>query len=250
LVFGATFLNDSREWKHAFELAQLQIVRRIQKIKNDPALDDLLGDLVAWLQHHSWNVCVFSLSAMSNQLSQWRAYCPSEGGYSLRFESVKFLRQLRAQGFELFRCEYDPDVQDKKIDEAISPILDRLSDLNDLTTYRAETVELIISAKSELLNQIALLAPILKHPDFREEAEWRAVKVVSFGDPGMGYHIKGAVTVPHFNLRLDATLGDFPIDQIVVGPGPHQALASRGLASLVDRAHVRIDISETPLRNL
>ena len=68
-----------------------------------------------------------------------------------------------------------------------------------------------------------MIAPTLKHPDFQEESEWRAVKVsVYANDSGMGYHIKGAVAVPHYNLRLDASAGEFPIDEITVGPGPHQ----------------------------
>jgi hypothetical protein len=66
----------------------------------------------------------------------------------------------------------------------------------------------------------------------------------------MGYHLKGAVAVPHYNLRLDASPGEFPIDEITVGPGPFQNLAYRGLGSIGNQARVRIKVSQTPLRNL
>ena len=116
------FLNDSTEWKHAFELAQMQIVRRLGERRDDDQWDYLMQELVGFLEHHIWDVCVFSLSAMPNQLSQWRAYCPAEGGYAIRFRTVHLLGQLRAQGFALFRCEYDPKVQIKQVDAALSSV--------------------------------------------------------------------------------------------------------------------------------
>jgi len=95
-----------------------------------------------------------------------------------------------------------------------------------------------------------MIAPTLKHPDFREESEWRAFKVVFPNNSEMGYHLKGAVAVPHYKLRLDAAPRDFPIDEITVGPGTHQDLAYRGLAAIVNKARVRIKVSQTPLRSL
>lgn len=244
------FLNDSMEWKHAFELAQTQIVRRLGERRNENQWDRPLQELVGLLAHQIWDVCVFSLSAMPNQLSQWRAYCPAEGGYALRFRTVHLLGQLRAQGFELLRCEYDPKVQTKSIDAVLASALDKLPELATLQRDQTRIVEVIHSTKQEVLHQIGKIAPTLKHPDFREESEWRAVKEVFGDDPGKDYHIRGAMAVPHFNLRLDANPGEFPIDEITVGPGPHQDLAYRGLASLANQARVRIKVSQTPLRNL
>ncbi len=243
------FLNDSMEWKHAFELAQTQIVRQLGERKDDDQWDYLLQELVGCLAHQIWNVCAFSLSAMPNQLSQWRAYCPTEGGYAIRFRTVHLLGQLRAQGFSLFRCEYDPMAQIKSIDTVLSSALDKLPILEGLGHDRTRFAEIIHSAKLKVLNQIAKIAPTFKHPDFREESEWRAVKEAYANDPGMDYHIKGAVAVPHLNLRLDASPGGFPIDEITVGPGPYQDLAYRGLGSIANQARVRIKVSQTPLRN-
>lgn len=245
------FLNDSTEWKYAFELAQIQIMHRLHKLAADAEWNYLLKGLVVSLEHHSWNVCVFSLSAMPNQLSQWRAYCPHEGGYAIRFRTVHLMEQLRAQGFTLSRCEYDPKVQIKRINTVLSSVLDKLPVLQNLRHDRMRFAEVIHSTKSEVLNQIALIAPTLKHPDFQEESEWRAVKMVVYAnDSEMDYHIKGAMAVSYYRLRLNASTGEFPIDEITVGPGPHQDLANRGLGSIVDQARVRIKVSQTPLRNL
>ncbi len=138
----------------------------------------------------------------------------------------------------------------KSIDTVLSSVLDKLPVLESLRHDQSRFVEVIHSTKQEVLHQIGRIAPTLKHPDFREEAEWRAVKVVYANDPGRDYHIKGAVAVPHCNLRLNASPGEFPIDEITVGPGPHQDLAYRGLGSIANQARVRIKVSQTPLRNL
>jgi hypothetical protein len=243
------FLNDSTEWRHAFVLAQTQIVRRLEDRRNHHQWDHLLQELVGLLEHQIWDVCVFSLSAMPNQLSQWRAYCPTEGGYALRFRTVHLLGQLRAQGFELLRCEYDSKAQAKRIDAVLSSALDKLPDTAALQCDQSRYLEVIHSTKQEVLQHIGKIAPTQKHSDFREESEWRAVKKVFGDDPGNDYHIRGAMAVPHFNLRLDASPGEFPIDEITVGPGPHQDLAYRGLASIANQARVRIKVSQTPLRS-
>ena len=245
------FLNDSKEWKHAFELAQEQILKRFWARQGDAEWQYLLRELGEALRYHSWDVCVFSLSATSNQLSQWRAYCPSEGGYAIRFRTVHLLDQLRAQGFALFRCEYDLKIQTKRIDTILSSVLKELvPDQEKLRSNRSVLVETTMAAKSEILNQIAMIAPTLKHPDFKEESEWRAFKLIFPGDTEMSYHLRGNVAVPHYKLHLDAAPGAFPIDEITVGPGNHQELARRGLSAIVNKARMRIKVSQTPLRNL
>jgi hypothetical protein len=143
----------------------------------------------------------------------------------------------------------------EEIDAALSEILGKIPVLSKLEEQSggsggARFGEIIASTRHALVDRIASIAPNLKHPDFQEEAEFRAVRVVRPGDAAMDYHIKGAAAVPHYKLRLDAAPGDFPIDEITVGPGPHQDLARRGLDSIVNKARVRIKVSQTPLRSL
>lgn len=50
------FLNDSKEWKHTFELARTQVLRRLWERKEDAEWDRPLNELSEWLENHNWDV--------------------------------------------------------------------------------------------------------------------------------------------------------------------------------------------------
>jgi hypothetical protein len=81
---------------------------------------------------------------------------------------------------------------------------------------------------------------MLKHPDFREEREWRVFALVTSNDSRMHYHVKGSVAIPHCVLDLETPSVKFPITQIRVGPNTHQDLAVRGMTALSYNAGVKI----------
>jgi hypothetical protein len=82
------FMNGSREWIYALDLVKQALHKRIM-IRRDTHWVAFIAELDEALNRiHGLNICVFSLSAMPNQLSQWRAYCPPEGGCNLSFEQI------------------------------------------------------------------------------------------------------------------------------------------------------------------
>jgi hypothetical protein len=241
------FLNDSREWKFALELVRGEVLRAngARPEKRWPILLTRIADSLE--QFSDMRVCVFCLSENPNQLSQWRGYCPPDGGYALQFKADLLRDQLHAQGFQLHCCDYEFQSQRSKVREVVSAALQTVGWIPE----EGHLEGIIQICLGELMKRLVPLAPFLKHPDFHEEAEWRAAKLVNTDDPAMGYHIRGPVAVPHALVHLDAVPGAFPIEDITVGPGPHQQLASRGLAPIVFREGVRsITISQTPLREI
>src|SRR2546428_14133818 len=87
---GLLFMNDSREWLYTVDLLQQEIAKRFLA-RNDRNWTAFLADLSKIAERiEKLNICVFSMSAAANQLSQWRAYCPSEGGYELCFDFRAF----------------------------------------------------------------------------------------------------------------------------------------------------------------
>jgi len=242
------FMNDSKEWLYALELVKRSLGRKVSF-----RTDKLWLAYVAALQEslnriEGLNICAFSLTAMPNQLSQWRAYCPPEGGYNLSFDSSLLKQHLNRQGFQLRQCIYDLDVEERAINEVVTEILDTVGELKDESGIdKAQEIAL-----TDFTRELAVLAPILKHPDFREEQEWRAFSLVYSNDSRMEYHVKGTVAVPHCVLDLQTDTVPFPISQVTVGPNAHQDLAHRGLYSLANHGNVRFNVSKstTPLRNL
>lgn len=241
------YLNDSQEWIYALDLATFVLTNHLNNWGKDRW--QILSDATrkALENRQRQNVCVFSLSENWNQLSQWRGYCPPEGGYCLTFNTLELKRQLEVQGFELRRCDYSRETQVNKINAIFSTALspDVLSQLSSVSENDAEMI------LDRFVPELLQVAPSLKSADFREEQEWRAIRQTDLYDPAMGYHIRGPIAIPHCKIRLDAVAGEFPVDQITVGPCAHRELAQRAIIPIASKAGVKsIGCSNTPLRSI
>jgi Protein of unknown function (DUF2971) len=240
------FMNDSQEWLYALDLMRAELRERITANPAPywPLFITRLSESLNQIE--KLNVYVFSLSAVSNQLSQWRAYCPPEGGYELRFNASLLLDHLHRHQFALRECYYDISLQRQLISKLVDDLLRGAGYLRD-----EDEVNLAVEGvKTRMFNYLAINAPLLKHPDFNEEKEWRAFKVAAFEDPHLSYHIKGSIVIPHYALGLETDSLKFPVEHVTVGPNAHQNLAIRGIMSLTFPAHVSIGQSTTPLRSL
>ena len=247
------FLNDSQEWCYSLNLVRAELEK--QRLVAEQSWPDFIDKVTKYLDGCiGLNICVFSMSAMPNQLSQWRGYCPPDGGYALRFRKESLRMQLEAQGFELRPCEYDVKRQLQQVRDLINSVLNgsaRTTGQMPLAGMAFEGLVRYIQEKFE--QRLIKFAPYLKHHDFEEESEWRAAALVRSDDPRMSYHLRGSVVIPHCKIRLDALAEQFPIDCVIVGPGRHQDLACRGVSSILSASGLRcisICRSPTPLRNV
>jgi len=241
------FMNDSREWLYALDLVEKSLLKKLT-FRPDRYWLPFIADLSKSLsQIEGLHICVFSLTAMPNQLSQWRGYCPADGGYNLSFQPQLLQQHLARHKFTLRKCIYDGNEQQLVIDRIVNDVLAAVGTLgNDSEIQKASNLAL-----ARFTEKLAAVAPIWKHPDFSEEEEWRAFSHVRSDDPRMGYHIKGSVAVPHCVLDLQTPTLPFPIGEVTVGPNTHQNLAMRGICALADSAGVSVTAtnSSIPLRN-
>ena len=246
------FLNDSSEWKYTLIIVRSKLVQAGQERtgKSWPAFILKLADALD--QYQNLNLCVFSMCEMHNRLSQWRSYCPAEGGYAIAFKTRELIAQLNAQKFTLDQCDYDRTSQEQKICDVVTEILDGPArSANQDSLDGMGLAGLVNFAAGELIKRLLPIAPYVKHPDFHEEHEWRAVRLVDPKDSSMKYHLCGSIVVPHSIIKLNAVPGDSPIDKLIVGPNAHQDLASEGLRRMASNYGVKsIELSTTPLRKL
>lgn len=102
------YLNDSSEFKHTLGLIKLDLEKREKQLpplrgflsSTNTQEDDIInktrytfekiktfcegiGDIT---QERRFENFVFSLSHKEDDLSQWRSYCPKEGGFSIEFD--------------------------------------------------------------------------------------------------------------------------------------------------------------------
>ena len=238
------FMNDSREWLYALDLVR-QDLRDRREERRDAYWLLFLSELSEALTNiEGMYIYVSSFSASANQLSQWRAYCPPEGGYELSFDVGVLEAHLDRHQFKLQPCIYEPGDHRKVVNDIVSPIIAQVGILADEATVGQEKIRILQMLKDEL----RVTAPVLKHPDFREEKEWRAHSLVLAHDVRMNYHIKGAILVPHCVLGLETETSKFPLIRITVGPSAYQVMAEKGLEWLSFKYNIQIDTSSTPLR--
>jgi hypothetical protein len=242
------FMNDSKEWLYALDLVRQHLSAKIN-LRSDKNWFAFIADLIESVGRiEGLNICVFSLTAMPNQLSQWRAYCPPEGGYNISFNVSTLRQHLHRLGFQLMKCVYDSVLQSQIIEVIVNQVIGEVGELPDDAAINVQ----VNVALRKLSEQLAVVAPILKHPDFKEEQEWRAFSLVKANDSKMDYRIKGSIVIPHCVLKIETPEWKFPIWSVTVGPHAHQKLAMRGLQAIVLQTalNMRVTMSTTPLRNL
>ncbi len=179
-------MNDSEEQKYFYSFLDEEIERMYwgdidpRKAKGARAELAALKELSERLKSDpelSPTIYTVSLTADPDDLGQWRGYCPRSGGVSLGFKSADLDALCEEQGFVLAKVSYG-DYQDaknlihstllhcsKKIYGAVSG--DELSS-KDFEEHAEEFA-------TEAFRYLPLLAPILKHPSFRWEDEWRLI---------------------------------------------------------------------------
>jgi hypothetical protein len=246
------YLNDAKEFQHALELFRTALAGKIAQT-SDPGIKTFLSFVKDSLDRvMKVNVCVFSLSEDGNLLSQWRAYCPPEGGYSIGFRTSQLTTCLQQQGFRLIRCIYDETVQRQFVEETLNEFVTKYSEKHGGQPCSKEIFNLEFSG---LVSQrIWSVAPTFKHPSFSEEQEWRAVsQPIPWTNDAISYRVGASCIIPHYKLGLQDASESSVISHIMVGPSKHPELASASINFLRNRAKMKIQAvapSHTPYRTL
>lgn len=255
------FLNDAQEFEHASTVALAAISDLAETLDADER--DFLSALPLVNVHALGTVptaFIFSLTELADDLSQWRAYCPA-GGFAIGFEIRRLVTAGARHGFRLSRCIYDEAEQ-----------LEAMKRLLDEAILRFRTPAERATAQTRFADDFLRLAPLLKHPSFKAEREWRLVSTPErYSEPAqVGIKLREGRTmpVPYVELplsldHLDVTALEkqltpsyvlWPIPELWIGPSanPELAFISASVAILREfpiHDILRIRHSEIPYRN-
>jgi hypothetical protein len=234
------FFSDSSEFQYTINLA-----RELSSQRHDSFEKRFLREVLRWSVPDT-TFCAFCLSEQPDLLSQWRGYCPREGGYSLGFSTAALEPQLQRNGFTLEKCEYRPAVQQERVNRLLDQAI-RDSNKSDLG--KCSTSKRAIKVMPRFLRALSRLAATLKHPSFSEEEEWRVVSGGQVDTECLDYEPNGSIATPHAKFCLKDA---FPVCRIIVGPSYNQRLAVKGLRVLLHRNGIKgsdiVEISEIPYR--
>lgn len=244
------YLNDKREFEYAAGVAADLIQARADLLMHDEEFEPenpdhsraaVLNGIAARIRdvqtngHEYYYAYVTCFCEHDDLLSQWRGYS-SDQGYALGFDRTGLESgQVRPNSnTRLVKVEYGSD--NKK--ETLASLLSRLG------TY--PTGHPGVTAETEF-GEIAMpTLSTIKHPGFREEAEWRLITTMQAESTSFRRG-KFAIT-PYISIDFDPSI----LREIVVGPGDNQALGEQAVRRLIDStqglAHVSVRVSDIPFR--
>ncbi len=227
------FLNDAQELKHA----QSVLRQALDEHAGLPSVHEDVRSVCRWLSEkldrvESLDACAFSLSQWGDLLSQWRAYCPPPGGYSIGFRYSDLRTIAERHGVVFGRCLYRTDAQREVVQELIGNIQRGVLSVRPDTEKRGEDFAALFLPV--LLFQFSKVAPFLKHGSFEEEAEWRLVyPSPNIDQVPLDVRISTSRLIPHATVDFRDSGLPQPIAEIIVGPCPDPLLSERAVAILL-----------------
>ncbi len=236
------YLNDTSE----LELAKTLAWKLVEKHGELHGSEDGWAEFAATVKdilftdiekyHDSF---VFSLSALHDDIPQWRAYGNDGNGYAIGFNG-KELEEIASFGQVILSpCVYDDQLQHQILNQVIE-----------------ESYEARRHGRGSFFEPLFLFAgPLIKDKRYEHESEWRLVTYgLNVRDRDVRFKLQGSTLTPYWPIKFElteTTPDGLPIRQIVVGPGCDFELEGRaltGLLTLNDGAHVEIVRSEVPYR--
>lgn len=246
-------LNDQLELRYAQSLLHRALIdlKAARNLSEDETYFVDLG--IERLNEERTNVSEWFVACFSKRdddLSQWRAYGLGEGGYSLGFN----VNELIARGgpdqayvapvcYELARHEAAAQ------SVAAASLAFFMDGLARRKGKRDAWAEAFLLSWGEV---ITYLAPVIKHPSFAAEEEYRIVRRLRNEDfPNMKHRQKQTLMARHLPLKFTLPNGVpklLPLTHVRVGPSRNRHVSQISVADLL-RTHQyslsTVEISQT-----
>lgn len=236
----AYYLNDSREILHACDVLRALVLKRLER--HSGIEQEFLEKLRAWLksfEDNAYHVYIFSLSEERSLLSQWRSYTPHGKGVSLGFSAAALNSMLRENGFRIAKCRY----VDHEHRELLEVLLDKL-----LITFhqRRDGIDITQNHSSqkyfnfleEYRNDFLQVLSVIKHPSFKEEAEWRVISPYypNYTVPEIRYREGASMLLPYIHVDIQQDDRGPLFDEVLLGPSRDNSLSMSALANFLSQA--------------
>lgn len=262
------FLNDATEIVHALSAAREMVSEIFMHDDYRAAFGWVLNRALHEMESRA--VFVTSFSEKPDLLSQWRGYCPSGAGVCVGFDKDGIENFCREHGYQFEKCIYDSQALEQRIVDIIDACEEKLpsagmtreeySRLSAKGQAKFETdCHLAFTegpekdiAKAALIaacEEIITLAPLFKHPGFREESEWRIVATEPVDIP-LYFRAGPSYLCPYIEAKIleeKATLR-----RVIVGPNPNQHRANISVGMLLafeGYESVEVTSSSLPFNN-
>lgn len=223
-------LNDRKELEHAVDIARLIISNMLRSSFKDLPRDNekvlLLNEMSNYAGRTSSDIYVTCFSEERDLLSQWRAYCPSGGGYVIGVSSNQLHMVSSQQNFFLSPCVYDHEQQQKLVKEIFDYHYNVALKQMDAVPSHDRNEHFIRGLAVQFTRELSKYGAILKHDSFEEEKEWRLVSYSrGVNHPSIKHRAGSHSIIPY--LDFDLKTKQYPDlaragsdEQIIIIKGP------------------------------
>jgi len=216
-------LNDHSEFRYSVRLLR-------EEFKNSLTSTD---EECSWLAKYLYETMendgadasfffVFCMSLVRDDLSQWRGYGGGEGGVSIGFRPMGLVTtEVTKQGYVL-PVQYEV-AEHEKIIQNVANWTNIFFKEGLKRRPGADRKQWATSFLEMWREQIVYLAPILKHPSFKDEKEWRLIYALHPNDIAKIEILqRSALISRHLPISFGSKL---PIREVVVGPCRHPSVS-------------------------
>jgi hypothetical protein len=232
----AAYMNDTSELVYGQQIIQSAIDARQRQHQAGAQTSNTRlerwREAIAEEKFQDLHVHAVCFCATRDSVSQWRAYGDRGGGAALVFDGQQ-LQSLLSKNADLCtgRVEYDPNRQ---------------------AELAASVIEYGLSVKGEWTGfaGCVLLEPFLKAPVFKEEAEWRIVRLHR-SDEGVEFRVARGNLIPYSTIDLRRESNQPPLCEVIVGPTVNEDAALMSMERFLQSRgckNVKVSPSAVPLR--
>ncbi len=206
---------------------------------------DTLKCVLEYLQREDTNnFFITCFTKRGDQLSQWRGYASDGYGYSIGFDTTKFLNI--EPPFVAYNVLYAVELQQKLCISLLRTAYNAVSDV--ISNHGYEQRPALVC--QFLAFYCYVLTPILKNASFEEESEIRLCFNIKFQEASkknLLFCERKGILVPHIPIQFAE--GKLPIREIIVGPNLNFEQAKWSLQQFLEQqgyAGVEIKKSAIP----
>lgn len=227
-------LNDSMEFTYAVEIARPLALEMINNCTDEQEKNGyrMISSLLEERNIGQFRSYIVSFSEEGDLLSQWRGYTRAGDGYAIEFnpdilEQLIRTNILENKEFYLAKCRYVLNEQKKIVEEV-------LENARKISKTEVEAgIPIYAAIVKNFLIPFLFIAPLIKHPTFKQEQEWRLIAFLADATNILQFKPGKSMLIPYISFKFDET--GLPFNKIILGPNPHPELNRRVVLELLDK---------------